>query len=116
MPCTPSQCSSWNYAAAEARGRIRFIESADWLLRHPRSLTATQEAHRALPWSLEDASAEFVADAARHLVGFEIDIDHLAGKRFLSQQRTEADRQSLVRHLALERSGTARDVAGLIAP
>lgn len=105
---------SWNYAAAEARGRLRFVESSDWLRRHLEALTASQEAHREAPWSLQDAAPSFIEGAAQSLIGFEIDIDQLAGKRFLSQQRTEADRQSLVRHLSLERSGSARDVAALI--
>ena len=105
---------SWNYAAVEARGALRLIDERDWLLRHLRSLTASQEAPREAPWSLDDASTEFVDDAARHLIGFEIEVRQLAGKRFLSQQRTPADRESLVRRLSLEQSGAARDVGALI--
>ncbi|MDM0020197.1 FMN-binding negative transcriptional regulator [Variovorax saccharolyticus] len=107
---------SWNYAAVEARGCIRFIEDSQWLLRHLRALTAFQEAQREAPWSLEDASPSFVEEAARRLVGFEIDVEQLAGKRFLSQQRTQADRHSLIRHLSLERAGSARELASLIVP
>ncbi|MGO4390237.1 FMN-binding negative transcriptional regulator [Variovorax sp. M-6] len=107
---------SWNYVAVQARGSLRFIEEAGWMAAHLASLTATQEAARAEPWSVDDAAPGFLTETARRLVGFEIEIRELAGKRFLSQQRTEADRQSLVHHLSLEASPAARAVATLIRP
>lgn len=108
---------SWNYAAAEACGRLAWVRGdRGWLLDHLRALTAAQEGGRAQPWSLDDAAASFIDDAAAHLVGFEIMVERLEGKRFLSQQRTEADRRSVVEHLAREASGAARDVAALIVP
>ncbi|MCR6478736.1 FMN-binding negative transcriptional regulator [Variovorax sp. ZS18.2.2] len=107
---------SWNYAAVQAQGVLRFVDDPAWVLAHLASLTASQEAGRAEPWSLDDASQEFVQDASQRLVGFEIDIQSLTGKRFLSQQRTEADRRSLIEHLALENAPSARAVASLIVP
>lgn len=107
---------SWNYVAVEARGCMRLVDDGVWLRHHLAALTLSQEAHRAAPWSLADASPAFVDEAAARLIGLEIDVEQLAGKRFLSQQRTEADRRSLVGHLAEESAGSARDVAGLITP
>lgn len=107
---------SWNYVAVEARGRMRLVDNGAWLRRHLAALTLAQENHRATPWSLADASPDFVDEAASRLIGLEIDVEQLAGKRFLSQQRTEADRRSVVAHLAEESAGSARDVAGLITP
>ncbi|MDM0030900.1 FMN-binding negative transcriptional regulator [Variovorax sp. J22P271] len=107
---------SWNYVAVQARGRLRFIDDAAWVLAHLTSLMERQEAHREQPWSMADTSAPFAADAAQALVGFEIDILALSGKLFLSQQRTEADRRSVIQHLEREASGTARDLAALIVP
>lgn len=108
---------SWNYVAVQARGRLRWVEDDPaWILAHLAALTAAQEAGRAEPWSLEMAAPDYVEGAARHLVGFEIEITALEGKRFLSQQRTEADRRSLIAHLEREPSGMARDVARLIVP
>jgi transcriptional regulator len=108
---------SWNYVAVQARGRLHWVEDDPaWVLAHLAALTASQEAGRAAPWSLDMAAPDYVESAARHLVGFEIEITALEGKRFLSQQRTEADRRSLVDHLGREPAGMARDVARLIAP
>ena len=48
------------------------------------------------------------------LIGFEVDIENLSGKRFLSQQRTAADRDSLIQHLAQDRGpGAAAQYAGI---
>jgi transcriptional regulator len=105
---------SWNYVVVQAQGRLRFIDDADWMRTHLAALTAAQEAGRPQPWSVEDASPEFLSETARRLVGFEIEIQALTGKRFLSQQRTEADRESLVRNLEEEVSWGARAVGGLI--
>ncbi|WP_010462796.1 FMN-binding negative transcriptional regulator [Acidovorax radicis] len=107
---------SWNYAAVEARGRLRCVDCRDWLQAHLQALTLSQEARRDAPWLLEHADSGFVEEVARRLRGFEIDIDHLTGKRFLSQQRTEADRRSLIEHLSKEGSGAAHDVARLVVP
>lgn len=108
---------SWNYVAVQARGRLRWVDDdPQWVLAHLASLTAAQEEGRDQPWALAMAAPDYVESAARHLVGFEIEITALEGKRFLSQQRTEADRRSLIDHLAREPSGMARDVARLITP
>jgi transcriptional regulator len=107
---------SWNYAAVEARGRLRCIDCRDWMQAHLQALTLSQEARRDPPWLLEYADAGFVEEAARRLMGFEIDVERLTGKWFLSQQRTRDDRQSLVQHLLAEPTGAARDVAAMIVP
>ncbi|CAN7208389.1 FMN-binding negative transcriptional regulator [Acidovorax sp. Leaf78] len=107
---------SWNYAAAEARGRLRWVDDAGWMRSHLGALAAAQESGRAQPWSLGDAQPAFIDEAAARLVGFEVTVDRLVGKRFLSQQRTEADRRSVIAHLLQEPGGAASDVARLIVP
>lgn len=61
-------------------------------------------------------SAPALSNTGGGVIGFEIDILALSGKRFLSQQRTEADRRSLVEHLGREESLSARALAALIQP
>jgi transcriptional regulator len=124
---------SWNYVAVQAQGTLRFIDDPAWVVSHLAALTASQEegregregqegrhagqgGHGEQAWSLADASPEFVADAAQRLGGFEIEIHTLSGKRFLSQQRTEADRRSVVENLQREASPSARALAALIKP
>lgn len=107
---------SWNYVAVQARGQLRFTQDADWMAAHLASLTAGQEAGRPDPWSVDDAAPGFLNEIMQRLVGFEIDIEELTGKRFLSQQRTEADRESLARNLALESSLSAQALGRLLKP
>ena len=107
---------SWNYVAVQARGKMRFVDDGAWVLAHLTALMHEQESPREHPWSIADTSAKFLEDAARALVGFEIDIVDLSGKLFISQQRTEADRKNLIHHVGREQSGSARDLAALIVP
>ncbi|MBS7808396.1 FMN-binding negative transcriptional regulator [Variovorax sp. PCZ-1] len=105
---------SWNYIAVQARGQIRWVDDREWLMAHLAALTAGQEAGRVNEWRMQDAAPDHIENAANHLLGFEIHITELLGKKFLSQQRTPIDRESLVMHLKTEFRGAANDVADLI--
>lgn len=107
---------SWNYMAVQAQGRIRFIDDALWMREHLDALTHSQEALREEAWSPTQADPEFLRAVAARLIGFEVDIENLSGKRFLSQQRTAADRDSLIQHLAQDRGPGAAAVSRLIKP
>ena len=107
---------SWNYMAVQAQGRIRFIDDALWMREHLDALTHSQEALREEAWSPTQADPEFLGAVAVRLIGFEVDIENLSGKRFLSQQRTAADRDSLIQHLAQDRGPGAAAVSRLIKP
>lgn len=107
---------SWNHVAVQARGRLRRVDDAAWMRCHLAALTALQEAGRPDRWSIDDdLDPAVLADATARLVGWEMTLDDLFGRRFLSQQRTPADRASLVRHLRAEPAGMAHDLADLIA-
>lgn len=102
---------SWNFAAVHATGTIRFIDDPQWVRTHLEALVHSHESGREAPWSLGDAPAEFIGDLVGRLIGLEIAIVRLEGKRFLSQQRTPADRESLARHLRAQGVGSTQDVA-----
>lgn len=107
---------SWNYVAVQAQGHIRFIDDAVWMREHLDALTRSQETSRKEPWSTTQADPEFLESVAARLIGFEVDIENLCGKRFLSQQRTAADRESLVQHLAQDPGPGAFALSQLIKP
>lgn len=100
---------SWNYGAAQAQGSMRFNDVALWMREHLGALTNAQEASRREPWSPAQADPEFLEAATARLIGFKVGIQSLCGKRFLSQQRPAADRDSLVEHLARCGSGFSTD-------
>ncbi|WP_321845038.1 FMN-binding negative transcriptional regulator [Paraburkholderia bannensis] len=105
---------SWNYIAVEVRGQISFIDDPQWIISHLESLTEAQESGRSDPWTLKEAAPEFVEGASKNLLGFEIVISKVSGKRFLSQQRTEADRRSVAQNLTRSNSASAQELASLI--
>lgn len=83
---------TWNYAVVHAEGRLRAVEDAAWLMDLLGRLTRRHEAHRADPWKVEDAPAEFTAQLLEVIVGIEIPVSSITGKWKVSQNRPEADR------------------------
>jgi len=106
---------TWNYVMVQARGRLRAIDDAEWLRRLVTRLTERHEAGRAAPWAVSDAPADYVDTMLRAIVGIEIELEALSGKWKLSQNRSAADRESVV--VALDRIGddAARALARQVA-
>ena len=82
---------TWNYEVVHAAGRLTAHDDAEWLGRQIRDLTDSHEAHRDAPWSVDDAPADYIAKMVHGIVGVELAVTRLEGKRKLSQNRPEAD-------------------------
>jgi transcriptional regulator len=54
-------------------------------------LVTRHEAGRPMPWSIDDAPEDYLAAQLRAIVGLELRITRLEGKRKLSQNRSEDD-------------------------
>jgi transcriptional regulator len=93
---------TWNYVVVHAHGDLVVRDDAEWLAAQVRALTDRHEADRAEPWSVDDAPAEYVEAMLLGIVGLELRITRLEGKRKLSQNRPE-DRAGVI--AALEREG-----------
>ncbi len=107
---------SWNYAAVQARGPWRRVDDAAWMHRHLAALTAAQAtiAEGPQPWGLDDVDPTVLASAVERLVGWELTVQALEGKFFLSQQRTPADRVALAAGLRATGRGAALELAPLV--
>jgi len=105
---------SWYYVTVHAYGTIRMVDEPAWLHAHLHALTNRREKGRVNPWTLANASPDFVNQMIKGVVGFEITVTRLVGKWFLGQQRTQADRESVA--LSLSEDGTfgTGDIAKLI--
>ncbi len=90
---------TWNYAVVHAYGPLRVIEDPAWLLTHLRSLTDLHESSRNIPWSVNDAPADFIATLVKGIVGIELPIERLEGKWKVSQNQNEPTRASVARGL-----------------
>ncbi len=107
---SPGVVPTWNYVAAEVRGRLTVHDDPDWLQRQVRVLTSQFEADRSPEWRVEDAPNEYVERQVKAIVGIEIDVEAIQGKAKLSQNRPAVDHDSVRDNLA-QGSPAERNVA-----
>ena len=105
---------TWNYVVAHAHGVAQVIDDRDRLLDMLNRLTDVHESRRAAPWRIGDAPSSFIDKLLRAIVGIEIPIDRLEGKRKASQDETMQDRLGTVQGLREERSDEASSMADVV--
>ena len=106
---------TWNYAVVHASGTLRFIQEADWLRDFVAGLTAMHEAPRSMPWKIGDAPAPYIDKMLSLIVGFEFSIATLSGKWKLSQNRSQADREGVMRNLQNADDADSHEMAAMLA-
>jgi transcriptional regulator len=87
---------TWNYVAVHASGRPRLIEDAAAVRALLERTAALFESGAREPWSPAALPAAYVEGLQRGIVGFELPIEKLEGKRKLSQNKGAADRAGVV--------------------
>lgn len=102
---------TWNYMVVHAHGPLRIVEEAQWLRAQLEALTATHEAGKAQPWSMDDAPQDYIATMMNAIVGIEIPIMRLEGKWKLSQNQPPPNRDGVIAGLAALGDAGALDVA-----
>lgn len=107
---------TWNYTVAQAHGRLRAIDDAVWVRALVESLTHQHEGHRAAPWHVSDAPADYIEKMLRAIVGIEIAVHRLEGKWKHSQNRGAADRAGVASGLEAETRAEAQAMAALVQP
>jgi transcriptional regulator len=110
----PEAVPTWNYVAVHVYGRPRLIEEPEDLLRLVTRLSALHEEGRAQPWSPAKVSDGFVAAKLRGIVGFEIPIARIVGKKKLSQNLAREDRRAAADALSASDDAEAVAVAHLM--
>jgi transcriptional regulator len=92
---------TWNYEVVHAHGTVRIHDDPEWVRELVSDLTDHHEAARhdldvAPQWAVTDAPSDFIDKQLRAIVGVEIEITQLDGKRKLSQNRSDADRLEVI--------------------
>ncbi|OLP44096.1 FMN-binding negative transcriptional regulator [Rhizobium oryziradicis] len=105
---------TWNYQTVQVRGKATIHQDPDWLLKQLTALTDQQEASEPRPWAVQDAPESFVAAQMRGIVGIELEITAIEGKRKVSQNRTAADYNGVIAGLDAKGTQTAADMAALV--
>lgn len=97
---------TWNYEVVHAHGRLVAHDDVEWLDGFVRELTSRHEHTRPQPWAVDDAPADFITALLRGIVGLEVAVTRLEGKRKLSQNRPVEDRHGAI--VGLEATGARR--------
>jgi transcriptional regulator len=105
---------TWNYEAVHAYGRVEFFADEARLHDVVSRLTDLYERGRPEPWAVTDAPETFVQAQLRGIVGLRLPITRIEGKRKLSQNRSEADRQGVAEGLQGSERESDRRVAAMI--
>jgi transcriptional regulator len=90
---------TWNYEVVHVRGVTRVHHDTVWLRALVDDLTSRHEAERsdgAAVWAVTDAPSDFVDRQLKAIVGVEIEITTIDGKRKLSQNRSTMDRDGVI--------------------
>jgi transcriptional regulator len=72
------------------------------------------EGGREKPWELEKMPEVYVEHMLKSVVGFEVEVERMEGKWKMSQNRSEADREGVVKALRAEGDAMGLEVARIM--
>ncbi len=113
---TPVGVPTWNYVAVHVHGRATTEHDPAALREHLERLIAVHESGRPEPWSLAEPPAGFVDKMLTGIVGIDIAIERIEGKRKMSQNRTPADQAGVIAALRSDGTGSGLELAAEMAP
>ncbi|AXK63399.1 MULTISPECIES: FMN-binding negative transcriptional regulator [Burkholderia] len=88
---THRQVPTWNYVVVHAHGRITVRDDEKFVRGVVARLTRTHEASQPVPWKMGDAPQDYLDTMLQSIVGLQIEITRLVGKRKLGQNKSAAD-------------------------
>ncbi len=100
---------TWNYIAVHAYGNARLIEDDDAKMQLLEHTIKFYEADYLKQW--EALPADFKLNMLKGIVGFEIIVDELQGKKKLSQNKSERERENIIGDLSNSPLSTDKDIA-----
>jgi len=86
------QVPTWNYEVVHAHGTLTVHDDERFVRGIVARLTRRHEAGEPRPWKMGDSAPEFIDGLLRNIVGIEVTITSLVGKRKLSQNKEARDR------------------------
>lgn len=82
---------TWNYEVVHAHGRVRILDDKQFVRGVVARLTREHESGEPCPWRMSDAPADYLDEELSEIVGLEVELTRIAGKRKLSQNRDRRD-------------------------
>lgn len=105
---------TWNYTAVHAWAKPEVFDDAAQLIAVVQGLTERHEAGQAQPWAVSDAPAGYIAGMLKAIVGVQLVIERIEGKRKLSQNRAQPDIDGVRQRLASSTDPRDRALAALM--
>jgi transcriptional regulator len=105
---------TWNYAAIHAYGKLTFFEDPERLRDIVTRLTNQHEAAFPKPWQVTDAPPNYIDSQLKAIVGFELPIARIEGKRKFNQNRSAEDRAGVINGLRALNEPSKSEVADLM--
>ncbi|CAM3823253.1 FMN-binding negative transcriptional regulator [Paracidovorax anthurii] len=96
---THRRVPTWNYEVVHAHGTVHIHDDEKFVRSVVARLTRQHEADQPRPWKMGDAPPDFLAQELGHIVGIEVRIARLEGKRKLNQHHAAPDREGAIRGL-----------------
>ena len=106
---------TWNYQAIHAYGVPEFFDEPERLLDVVTRLTTRHEASQTFPWQVSDAPKDYIDALLRGIVGIRLPISRLLGQMKMSQNKSLADRQAVIKGLSHSQWASDREAARNIA-
>ena len=89
---THREVPTWNYEVVHAHGILTVRDDERFVRGVVARLTRHHEATQPRPWKMGDSEASFIDDKLKGIVGIEIAVTALQGKRKLGQNKATEDR------------------------
>lgn len=105
---------TWNYVAVHAYGTPRLIEDAGVLRQLVEETVSRYESGFERPWKTSSVDDRTLDGLLRGIVGFEIPIERIDGKRKLGQNRSIADREGMAQGLRAHGGASGAAIADLV--
>jgi transcriptional regulator len=102
---------TWNYEIVHVHGELVAHDDPAWTEQLVRDLTELNESRLTEPWSVDDAPRDYIDKMLGGIVGVELRVDSLVGKRKLSQNRPVEDAAGIVAGLDATRSRGSANIA-----
>ncbi|WP_159916891.1 FMN-binding negative transcriptional regulator [Pantoea sp. 18069] len=106
------QVPTWNYEVVHAHGLLTIRDDERFVRGMVGKLTRRHEATEPQPWKMADSPPEFIDDLLRQIVGIEIAVTSLVGKRKLSQNKAQRDQAGAAQALMARGNGALAQAMG----
>jgi len=104
---------TWNFETVQVKGKASLLDN-DGLVRMLEKLTRKHEGDSGTPWTMAALDENRREKMLNAIVGFKIEIEHIEGKQKFSQNRSDADRLSVIKALEIQNDQAAQAMSVLM--